>query len=107
MRKSMLIVNSLLLALLVCFTFFNFTLLLYAEGPKCEETGVRECEEETRDYCFDFCDTIPERCDYYYFVSGECGCSGTCTQWWYWECTGGEVNDIYECITAGHGCWMK
>lgn len=100
----MLIVNSLLLALLMSLTLFNMTLFLYAEGPECEEEGVLECEYETWDYCMEFCD---EGCNDVWFDWGECGCSGTCYQWWWFECKGDEYMDIYECITYGHGCWIK
>lgn len=110
MRKSRLIVNSLLLALLICLTSFNFTLLLYAGPVQCEEEGARECEMETLDYCSDVCADPPYgnpgNCYYVWFDWGECGCSGTCYQWWSFECEGGYIGE-YECVTYGHGCPLK
>lgn len=109
MRKSRLIVNSLLLALLICLTSVNFTLLLYAGPVQCEEEGAPECEEPAQIYCDNYCDEEhSEDCIYdsICFDSGECGCSGTCYQWWYFECTNNYF-DFYECVTYGHGCPMK
>lgn len=108
MKKSKLIVNSFLLALLICLTFFNLALLLHAEGLECEEVGARECEDDTEIYCETFCYLQQQgaSCVDYYFDSGECGCSGMCTQWWYFECSN-QYFDYYECVTYGHECPMK
>jgi len=106
MRKSVLIIKSLLLMSLICFTFFNLNLILHAQSYRCENEGAPDCYDEAWDYCFDYCDSLEKDCDDWYFLSGECGCSAVCIQQWKVTCvTGGE--DIYECETYWGNCPWK